>query len=101
VGLSGLIHQQPYPRLGDLVDEWGPVGHWNLYQAKKAPALPRSKEVIEIMGQHPEKKIHNAGPESNYDDEHKLVVVQAEKNLTLFLSTAPTAWRLQENASRR
>ena len=87
VGLSGLIHQQPYPRLGDLVDEWGPVGHWNLYQAKKAPELPRSKEVMAIIEQHPEKKIHNAGPASNYEDEQKLAVVQAEKNLTLFLST--------------
>lgn len=87
VGLSGLINQQPYPRLGDLVDEWGPVGKWELYQAKKAPELRRSKEVIEIMGQHPEKNIHNAGPASNYEDEKKLAVVQSEKNLTLFLST--------------
>lgn len=29
VGLSGLIAQQPYPNLGNLVDELGPVGHWN------------------------------------------------------------------------
>ncbi|MEI8354346.1 MAG: FAD-dependent oxidoreductase, partial [Lentisphaerota bacterium] len=87
VGLSGLIHQQPYPRLGDLVDELGPVGHWNLHQAKQAPDLPRSKEVMAIIEQHPEKKIHNAGPASNYEDEKKLVVMQAEKNLTLFLNT--------------
>jgi hypothetical protein len=87
VGLSGLIHQQPYPRLGDLVDEWGPVGHWSLYQAKQSPELPRSKEVMAIIEQHPEKKIHNAGPASNYEDEKKLAVMQAEKNLTLFLST--------------
>jgi hypothetical protein len=87
VGLSGLIHQQPYPRLGDLVDEWGPVGHWNLYQAKKVPELPRSKEVMAIIEQHPEKKIHNAGPASNYEDEKKLAVIQAEKNLTLYLNT--------------
>lgn len=87
VGLSGLIHQQPYPRLGDLVDEWGPVGHWNLYQARRAPELPRSKEVVEILGKHPEKKIHNAGPASNYEDEKKLAVVRAEKSLTLLLTT--------------
>lgn len=87
VGLSGLIHQQPYPRLGDLVDEWGPVGHWNLYEAKKAPDLPRSKEVLAVIEQHPEKKVHNAGPASNYEDEQKLAVVRAEKNLELLLST--------------
>ena len=87
VGLSGLIHQQPYPHLGDLVDEWGAIGHWNLYQAKQAPNLPRSQEVLAIIQAHPEKKIHNAGPASNYEDEKKLAVVRAEKNLTLFLST--------------
>jgi hypothetical protein len=87
VGLSGLIHQQPYPHLGDLVDELGPVGKWELYQAKQFPNLPRSKEVMAIIKQHPEKKIHNAGPASNYEDEKKLAVVQAERNLTLFLST--------------
>ena len=27
VGLSGLIFQQPYPKLGNLVDEIGSVGH--------------------------------------------------------------------------
>ncbi len=87
VGLSGLIHQQPYPHLGDLLDEWGPVGHWNLYQAKKAPDLPRSQEVMVILEAHPEKKIHNAGPASNYEDEKKLAVVRAEKNLTLVLNS--------------
>jgi hypothetical protein len=87
VGLSGLIHQAPYPHLGDLVDEWGSVGHWSLYQAKQAPDLPRSKEVLAIIEAHPEKKVHNAGPAANYEDEKKLAVVQAEKNLTLFLST--------------
>jgi hypothetical protein len=87
VGLSGLIHQLPYPRLGDVLEEWGPVGHWSLYQAKQAPELPRSKEVLAIIEKNPEKKIHNAGPTSNYEDAQKLAVVQAEKNLTLFLST--------------
>lgn len=87
VGLSGLIHQQPYPRLGDLVDEIGPVGHWNLHDAKLAPELPRSKHVLAVMEKHPEKKQHNAGPPENYEDAQKLQVVRAEKNLRLFLST--------------
>ena len=34
VGLSGLIHQMPYPRLGNLLEELGPVGYWSLQQAK-------------------------------------------------------------------
>lgn len=87
VGLSGLIHQQPYPRLGDLVDEIGPIGHWNLYEAKRAPDLPRSKRIMAVIEKHPEKKHHNAGPASNYEDEQKLRVAQAEPNLRLFLST--------------
>jgi hypothetical protein len=87
VGLSGLIHQKPYPRLGDLVDELGPVGYWNLYQAKQAPDLPRSKEVIALVEKEPRRKIHNAGPAENYEDDKKLAVVQAEKGITLFLST--------------
>jgi hypothetical protein len=87
VGLSGLIHQKPYTRLGNLVDEIGPVGHWNLHQAKQTPDLPRSKEVIALVENEPRRKIHNAGPAENYEDEKKLAVVQAEKNITLFLST--------------
>jgi len=87
VGLSGLIHQQPYPRLGDLVDEIGPVGHWPLWEAQRDPDSPRSKRILAVIAAHPEKKQHNAGPASNYEDERKLRVVQAEKNLQLFLST--------------
>jgi len=87
VGLSGLIHMPPYPRLGDLVDEIGPIGHWPLYEAKRAPDLPRSKRILAVIEKHPEKKQHNAGPASNYEDEQKLRVVQAEPNLRLFLST--------------
>jgi len=87
VGLSGLIHQQPYPRLGDLVDEIGPIGYWNFQDAKRAPNLPRSKEVIAAVSEHPEKMEHNAGPADNYADDQKLRVVQAEKNLRLFLMT--------------
>jgi hypothetical protein len=87
VGLSGLIHQQPYPRLGDLVDEIGPVGHWPLYEAKRDPESPRSKHILAVIEQHPEKKIHNAGPASNYEDDRKQRVVEAEKNVRLFLNT--------------
>ena len=87
VGLSGLIHQQPYPRLGDLVDEIGPVGHWPLYEAKRDPESARSKQILSVIEQHPEKKIHNAGPASNYEDDRKRRVVEAEKNVRLFLNT--------------
>ncbi len=95
VGLSGLIHQQPYPRLGDLVDEIGPVGYWNLYEAKRDPDSPRSKKILSIIAAHPEKREHNAGPASNYEDAQKLRVVQGEKNLRLFLSTRVTKAEMQ------
>lgn len=91
VGLSGLIHQEPYPRLGDLVDEIGPVGHWTLWEAKRDPESPRSKRILSVIAAHPEKKEHNAGPPENYEDGQKLRVVQAEKNLRLFLSTHAVA----------
>jgi len=87
VGLSGLIRQKPYPNLGDLVDEISPVGHWTIRDAKKHPDWPRSKEVLETAKKHPIKKVHNAGPASNYEDEKKLRAVLAEKNIKLFLYT--------------
>ncbi len=86
VGLSGRIHQEPYPRLGDLVDEIGPVGHHNFHDAKRNPGLPRSKEVFAIIEKHPEKLEHNAGPASNYEDQRKLDAVRAEENIELFLN---------------
>lgn len=86
VGLSGLIHQKPYPNLGNLVDEIGPVGHWNLWEANRAPDSPRSKRIFDIIKKHPEKKIHNAGPASNYEDQRKIDVVRAEGNAKLFLN---------------
>jgi hypothetical protein len=98
VGLSGLIHQQPFPRLGDLVDEIGPIGHWNLWEANRDPQTPRSQRILTVIQQHPEKKQHNAGPASNYEDEQKLRVVQAEKNLRLFLLTRVV--RAEKAASR-
>lgn len=87
VGLSGLIRKKPYPEIGNLVDQLDPVGHWTLRDANKQPELERSKLVKEIIGKHPEKKIHNAGPASNYEDDKKLGYVLAEKNIALFLNT--------------
>ena len=87
VGLSGLIHQQPYPRLGNLVDEIGSVGHWTLWEADREPASERSKRILEEIIKNPEKKIHNAGPASNYGDDKKFMVVENEPNITLFLNT--------------
>ncbi len=86
VGLSGLIHQEPYPNLGNLVDEIGPVGHWNLWEAKREPDSPRSQRILAVIENHPEKKIHNAGPSSNYEDQKKINVVRAEKNIHLYLN---------------
>ncbi|MGB0993729.1 MAG: FAD-dependent oxidoreductase, partial [Akkermansiaceae bacterium] len=96
VGLSGLIRQKPYTELGNLVDQLGPIGHWTLWDANKRPSLERSKQVKEIIRKHPEKKTHNAGPASNYDDNKKLKFVQAEKNITLFLSTRANAVEMKD-----
>ncbi|MCF6285463.1 MAG: FAD-dependent oxidoreductase [Candidatus Hydrogenedentes bacterium] len=87
VGLSGLIREKPYTNLGNLVDEIDPVGHWALWDANKNPDAPRSKEVFQIIENSPGKKVHNAGPASNYDDNKKLQAVLAEKNISLFLNT--------------
>jgi len=87
VGLSGLIYQEPYTNLGSLVDEIGGIGHWTLWEAQQDPASERSKKILEIIEQHPEKKEHNAGPPTNYADDKKLKVVQGEENLSLFLNT--------------
>ncbi len=87
VGLSGLIYKEPYPKLGRLVDEIGSIGHWTLYEANLDPASPRSKNILEVIANHPEKKIHNAGPASNYGDDRKKGVVESEPNITLYLNT--------------
>jgi hypothetical protein len=87
VGLSGLIFQEPYPNLGKLVDEVGSVGHWTLWEAERDPGSDRSRRILEVINDNPEKKIHNAGPASNYGDEKKLQMVLKEENLTLFLNT--------------
>ena len=87
VGLSGLIMQQPYPNLGLLLDELGGVGHWTKYEAEQNPDSERSRQIMSILDKHPEKIQHNAGPKSNYEDDKKLALISAEKNITLFLST--------------
>lgn len=86
VGLSGLINQKPYTGLGNLVDEVGPVGFWNLWEAKHDSTNNRSKYIFDIIKKHPEKKIHNAGPKTNYEDEKKMYVIDNEKNIKLFLN---------------
>lgn len=87
VGLSGLIFQSPYPKLGLMVDEIGPVGYWELWEAYRDPDSPRGKRILEIIAANPEKKVHNAGPASNYDDVKKIEVIENEPNIKLFLNT--------------
>jgi hypothetical protein len=87
VGLSGLIYKEPYKNLGRSIDEIGSVGHWTLYEANLEPDQPRSKSILETIAKNPEKKIHNAGPASNYGDEKKRKVIENEPNITLFLNT--------------
>ena len=98
VGLSGLIHQEPYPRLGDLVDEIGPIGHWNLWEARREPDSPRSQRILKVIEEHPEKKTHNAGPASNYEDDRKRRVVEAEENASLYLNMH--AFRVEKEGDR-
>lgn len=86
VGLSGLIYKEPYRRLGTLMDEIGGVGHWTKYEADQDPASERSRHILEVLKEHPEKIIHNAGPASNYEDGRKLEVVRAA-GVDVFLST--------------
>lgn len=84
VGLSGQIKLPPYPALGDVVQEIAPIGHYDFVAAKKHPKLPESQRILAM---DPIKATHNAGPASNYEDDKKLAVVQAEKNIRLFLNT--------------
>ena len=83
VGLSGKIHQKPYPALGNVVKEIGPIGHYDFKAADANPDLPESKRVLAMDRV---KRVHNAGPPTNYEDEKKLRVVRAEKNIGLFLN---------------
>lgn len=56
VHLGGRINVEPYPAIGNLVNEIGPV------------------------------KEGNAQPKENYEDDKKLSAVRAEKNISLFLN---------------
>jgi hypothetical protein len=95
VGLSGKIHQEPYPALGDVVEEIAPVGYYDFIEADKHPDDPKSQEILAM---DPIKRVHNAGPPSNYEDQKKLRVVRAEKNIALFLNTH--ACRVEMEGSR-
>ena len=85
VGLSGLIMQQPYANLGNLMDELGGVGHWTRVEAMRNPNTERSRQIMKILERNPEKIQHNAGPTLNYEDEKKLNLLLAEKNISLFM----------------
>ncbi|MDD4515026.1 FAD-dependent oxidoreductase [Massilibacteroides sp.] len=87
VGLSGLIFQSPYPQLGKVVDEIGSIGYWTLWEAKQDPQSERSKNILKVIEENPEKKIHNAGPASNYEDDKKTEIIEQEDNIDLFLNT--------------
>ncbi len=91
VGLSGLVDQDPYPALGQVVKELAPVGYADVRAAKKDPDLPRSREVLELLKREPQRGLHNAGPATNYEDAKKLRIVEAEPNLHLFLNMHATA----------
>lgn len=79
VGLSGLITQQPYPQLGNLVDELGPVGYWNDWEAQQDTSSLRSKQIMKILRQEPARKIHNAGPSFIYEDNKNLSYCKMKK----------------------
>ncbi len=98
VGLSGKIHQEPYSRLGDLIDEIGPIGYWNNREAQADPDTPRSRRILEAIKNDPRKTTHNAGPASNYEDDKKFYVVSAEPNIRLFLNTH--ALRVEKDRTR-
>jgi hypothetical protein len=95
VGLSGKIHLPPYPALGDVVEEIAPIGYYDFLEADQHPERPNSKEILSL---DPVKRVHNAGPASNYEDEKKLRVVGAEPNVRLFLNTH--VFRVEKEGSR-
>jgi hypothetical protein len=97
VGLSGLIHQKPYSNIGNLVDEISPVGHWTFWDAQKNPDTERSKKILEVVAKDSIRKIHNAAPKENYEDDKKLNAVLAEKNITLFLNTHMNGVEMEGN----
>lgn len=86
MGLSGLIIQNAYPQLGNLVNEIDPVGHWNFFEAKQNPELEQSQQILEILEKNPEKIEHNAGPASNYGDDTKQSIIEGEESISLLLN---------------
>ena len=93
VGLSGKIHQDPYPALGNIVKEIGPIGYYDFVEAERYPERPESKRILAMDRT---KKVHNAGPASNYEDEKKLRFVRAENNIRIRFPTVASirgTWR--------
>ena len=87
VGLSGLISQQPYINLGNIMDELGGIGYWNNVEAKANTTSERSKQILAVLKTNPEKLEHNAGVASNYEDDKKLNLIKKHDNITLFINT--------------
>ncbi len=75
VGIAGKIQQPPYPALGGVVREISP---------SRGGAQPSAT--------------HNAQPAATYQDNKKLRLVQAEKNLHLFLNTH--AYKVEKDGNR-
>ena len=95
VGLAGKIFREPYPALGAVVQEIGPIGYYDIEEARRFPDRPESKKILAM---DPVKEVHNAGPASNYDDEKKMAAARAEKTLHLFLKMH--AVRVERNGDR-
>ncbi|MDD5482647.1 MAG: FAD-dependent oxidoreductase [Kiritimatiellae bacterium] len=91
VGLSGEINLPPYPSLGNIVKEIAPVGYYDFIAAEQNPTAPESRRILKL---DPAKRIHNAGPAENYEDEKKLLAVQAEEHIRLFLNCHVTAVKM-------
>jgi len=96
VGLSGLIMQQPYPKLGFICDETGFISKWEYREALKYPKMIRSAQILKIIKAHPEVMTHNGGPKSNYGDNLKLRLVMNEPNISLFLNMHVFDVRMQD-----
>ena len=58
----------------------------NAWEAKRDSLSVRSRQIFGILQRHPDKKIHNAGPATNYEDEKKLSLLLSQENLSLFLN---------------
>jgi hypothetical protein len=98
VGVSGGTRLGPYPILGEVVEEIRPLGYWVFRRAEKTPNDPASARIVDILVKHPERGIHNAGPASNYEDEKKMGLVRAERNIRLFLNMH--AFQVEKHGNR-